>query len=419
MCASGSCASTCSTDTDCSSGFYCGSSSKCVVRKAAGAACLGNSECTSGSCASGVCCDVACNGECEACNLPGSIGTCKAKSAGASCGLAGCVGGYTVATSSCDGTSHSCPLGAITPCPNGTKCLDKVSCKATCAADADCLVGACDTTTGKCVSAWDGGVDVGPDTTTTDTEVPDTTTDTSVTDTSTEDSTMTGDTGTDLGVAVVPDPPFKGDTQISGDFQRCTKGSECPTGHCVEGVCCDTACNDRCHSCALLTSPGKCTLEPVGVDLKSECGPALSCLGTCGPAGECIGSGSGTMCARNRCTGPSRGAGPAYCASPGATCNTDEAVPFDCAPYICEPAFGACRSNCASSADCAQGNVCDIASKTCVVAAPSGSTGDDGGGGGCALSSRKPSLSTGGWALLALAIGALRRRKARVTSIGH
>src|SRR5262249_33796332 len=148
--------------------------------------------------------------------------------------------------------------------------------------------------TGADATAPDAAPDATPDTATADTSVDDTT----VADTTVPDTT-TGETATDIGIAEVSSPPFQGVTSITGDFQRCTKGSECPTGHCVEGVCCDTPCTDRCHSCALLTSPGKCTLEPVGVDLKSECGPALSCLGTCGDKGECIGSGAGTMCARN------------------------------------------------------------------------------------------------------------------------
>jgi MYXO-CTERM domain-containing protein len=179
-------------------------------------------------------------------------------------------------------------------------------------------------------------------------------------------------------------------------------------------VCCNSACGQRCFSCALLNTPGQCTQEPTGVDLKSECGPALSCLGTCGPDAQCIGAGTGTMCARNRCTGPSTGAGPAYCSAPGAKCNTDEAVPFDCSPFVCEPAFGACRTQCTSSNDCAQGFVCDTPTKTCVAAPPPpAETSED----GCAVSS--PGASRGGLAVagVLIAIGvAMRRRRALMQS---
>jgi hypothetical protein len=305
--------------------------------------------------------------------------------------------------SACDGTASTCPLGAITPCSNGLKCLDKSTCRSTCTVDSDCVSGSCDTGTGKCVAAWDGGLpDTGadtfvPDTAAADTFVPDTTVaDTFVSDTAVADTfvpdTFVPDTAlADVGEDTRPiadvggAPPFQGQTTIEGDFTRCAKNADCPSGFCVEGVCCDSACGDRCHSCALLTSPGKCTLEPIGVDLKSECGPALSCLGTCGGTGECIGAGAGTLCARNRCVSATTGVGAAYCASPGGQCNVDDVMPFDCGAYICEPAFGACRTTCTRSDDCAQGYACDIPNRTCVaVLTPAAETGGDGGG-GCAM----------------------------------
>jgi hypothetical protein len=210
------------------------------------------------------------------------------------------------------------------------------------------------------------------------------------------------DAGADLGIADAPKVDL-GDKPSVGDFQRCIKGSDCATGFCVDGVCCDSACTDRCHSCALLASPGKCTLEPVGVDLRNECGPAAQCLGTCGPGGQCIGSGDGTMCARNRCVGPSKGVGPAYCPSPGGKCGTDDVVPFDCAPYVCEPAFGACLTGCKSSEDCANGFVCDVGSKTCVApAAPEE-------GGGCVMGRRSSGVSL---LFVAALIAFARRRRA-------
>jgi hypothetical protein len=44
--------------------------------KANGAACAANGECALGFCTDGVCCESACDGVCEQCNLPGSPGTC-------------------------------------------------------------------------------------------------------------------------------------------------------------------------------------------------------------------------------------------------------------------------------------------------------------------------------------------------------
>jgi hypothetical protein len=195
---------------------------------------------------------------------------------------------------------------------------------------------------------------------------------------------------------------------IIGDFKSCARASDCASGHCVDGVCCDTACADRCHSCALPGSPGTCTAEPVGVDLRRECGGGLQCSGTCGPGGACIGSGAGVQCAPSRCVSSSTGVGPAQCTAVGAACPTDLAVPFDCGGYACEPALGACRTGCASSDECANGYTCDVAAKSCVASAaqpPSSS-------GGCVASG----AARGGSAIAALGLGValallLRRRR--------
>jgi hypothetical protein len=205
---------------------------------------------------------------------------------------------------------------------------------APCAVDAECA-------SGKCVSnACDGGSDALPP----------------------------SDGGFDAQPAT--SPPV-----TPGAFQRCTKDADCSTGHCSEGVCCDTACKETCKSCALPSAPGKCTAEPIGVDLKGECGAALSCTGTCGPEQKCIGAGPGAQCAKSHCTSANAGVGPATCISQGAACPTEQAVPFDCGAYACEPAFGACLSSCSSSTDCAGGYLCDTGSKTCMAPAPAEDSG--------------------------------------------
>ncbi len=388
-CTDGACATSCTADAQCASGHLC-IDGACVARKANGSACGTPGECQSGFCADGVCCDAACTGECESCGLAGSVGTCAPRPATHACGLAGCVGAATVTRGTCSGVDATCTQGTVTVCPGALECADATSCKTSCSTGDDCVTGACDAATGQCVTSWDGGVpdsgaEAGPD----------------------------GGVGEDATpIADAPAPSIPATPVVSG-FQRCSTGSDCATGFCVEGVCCDSPCQETCHSCALLTSPGKCTPEPTGVDLKNECGPANSCLGTCGPGAKCIGAGAGTMCGRNRCTGPTQGIGPAYCAGPGATCPVDDVVPFECGAYICEPAFGACRSDCSSSADCANGYVCDVPSKTCVAAAtPSEDT-------GCSVpapgGSAPARTGAGLLARLVAAAGVARARRASTT----
>ncbi|MBK7395953.1 MAG: hypothetical protein IPJ34_06510 [Myxococcales bacterium] len=400
VCSLGACSSTCTDSTQCATGFFCVGGT-CTNKKNPGEGCGSGAECKSGFCAAGVCCDRACTAECESCGLAGALGTCKFRPTTDSCGLSGCLGSTLVARGTCSGTDATCKPGTATACPDGLKCAGAALCKTTCTGDADCAVGVCDTGTGKCVPSLDAGVDTGTETG--DGAIADTA-DTSPVDSGATDSgaDAPSDTWTTADGAA---PTLPSKPEVS-EFIRCTKSSECATGHCVDGVCCDTACKERCHSCALLSNPGKCTVEPVGVDLRNECGPSNTCLGTCGGAGECVGSGKGTMCGRNRCTGPATGVGPAYCAGPGASCPGDEAVPFDCSPFVCEPAFGACRNSCATSADCANGFACDTTSRLC-VAATTPPVED----GGCAVPAGRSSAQGGVVvALLALA-GLLRRRR--------
>ncbi|MFH1402966.1 MAG: GLUG motif-containing protein [Candidatus Altiarchaeota archaeon] len=52
----------------------------------------------------------------------------------------------------------------------------------------------------------------------------------------------------------------------------CGDGSECDSGNCVDGVCCDTACAGACKDCDVAGSEGTCTNIPDGQDPEGECG---------------------------------------------------------------------------------------------------------------------------------------------------
>jgi len=442
-CSGGACLTACTTDAQCLTGNRCNTSTgACVPTLNNGQACARSTECTSGFCVDGYCCNTACDTACRTCAKTTALGTCSLVAAGATdprslcvgecasgCGTTGCtykasttpcgqscVGNMLTSGGRCSGTSEACSGATTLPCAGGLVCADGKTCKTTCVTGADCVSGYCEA--GACASGPpDTGapeeptIEAGADAM--DTSVEDTTVaDTSVADTSVADSevvdTFVADTATSPPdvIAESPAPKLDPTPKLPVTVQTCSKGSDCPTGFCVEGVCCDSACNDRCHSCALLATAGRCTLEPVGVDLKQECGPAFTCLGTCDGAGQCIGAGTGTMCARNRCTGPSTGIGPAYCSGPGAKCAPDEGVAFKCSPYTCAPAFGACLQACATSNDCANGFTCDVTTKTCVAIAPA-EGGDDG---GCGFGARRGHASYGVALLLAaLAIAARRR----------
>ncbi len=133
-----------------------------------GAACTVGGDCKSTVCADGVCCDRACDGQCEACgtgtcsyitgqpsppkalcNGSGACsGTCDGTSADCSYPTTGTICGAT-----CDGTcdgNGNCNSTSGGSCPNGFSC-GTTGCKTTCASSMDCQTNfACDTGTGQC-----------------------------------------------------------------------------------------------------------------------------------------------------------------------------------------------------------------------------------------------------------------------------
>jgi hypothetical protein len=105
------------TDVDCG-GASC-------PRCAQGWACTVESDCASGRCVDGVCCATTCS-TCEACDLPGSVGTCQPVVAGTTTAV--CTAGKA-----CDGAGH-CKLGVGKTCASssdcaGTTCVDNVCCQ--------------------------------------------------------------------------------------------------------------------------------------------------------------------------------------------------------------------------------------------------------------------------------------------------
>ncbi len=116
-----------------------------------GQACSQDADCESGSCADGVCCATACNGECEACNVPGQVGTCTPHAAGTDpegeCATPACYDGMQESFA-CNGAS-SCEV-TIVQC--GNYACGENACNTDCQSDADCADGAyC--SAGSCVSA--------------------------------------------------------------------------------------------------------------------------------------------------------------------------------------------------------------------------------------------------------------------------
>ena len=73
-CSGARCLTECSSDSRCASGFFC--VDDICQKKPIGEDCDESSECRSGFCAQGRCCNEACNSPCRSCDLEGSGGTC-------------------------------------------------------------------------------------------------------------------------------------------------------------------------------------------------------------------------------------------------------------------------------------------------------------------------------------------------------
>jgi hypothetical protein len=250
----------------------------------------------------------------------------------------------------------------------------------------------------------------------------------------------------------------------------CGKGTECGSGFCVDGFCCDTACTDVCASCGNATSKGHCGPvvpgAPVGsrscggaeAGASNECGAAcdgsdqtachlagatVKCTnktcsgstfttdGTCDGKGGCNAAPNkcpgylvcdattqackttcatdadcvaGSKCASGKCSTPL----PSMCSADGsATVTGSTSTPCNTG-YLCDNGTGYCRISCTATSDCAPGYACDTTSGHCNAAS-------NGSSGGCSVGVPASSTATGavGFALALAGLIARRRRTAR------
>lgn len=371
-------------------------------------ACIAGSDCLSGFCSDGVCCNEACAaGPCDACSVAAGgqeSGICSILNGkmcndgdgctvGETCQMGVCGGGKAIAcdaapvckTAACDPATGKCVLSNE---PDGMPCSDNNSCSEQdmCAGgqckgtERKCLAfdlcheaGACDPKNGQCSDPEKA-----------DCELPE----------------------------VVPPKP----TVPEGAVQ-CASAEDCPSGFCQEGVCCDSECKTPCHSCLIEGSIGTCTPVPFGQDPLHHCGRPEDCMKTCSGTGDgkCVDAAAGTVCAPGQCFPDGiHGAIAGTCEALGEECPRGERVPFNCSPYRCNPTFGACNTSCSKILDCAEPYVCSPEGQC--VAAPAISSGyasscsaarpGSGGGGGGGSS------FAGGLALLVAALsGAARARR--------
>ena len=310
------CPLSCASDANCIATSYCSATGACRPRRHQGESCTGASQCTSGNCVDGVCCDTACGGACDTCGG----GTCHLRSDGAD-GVPSCT------PYRCDGTSSSCAshcvansdCAASNTCVNGA-CVAGLGLGAACISGSQCGTGNC--VDGVCCSSSCGSACAS--------------------------CNQQGAVGT-----CTPHPAGSDPENGCGAYTcdgagacrtscaqgcgteckaasswcnagacvaklgsgACANGCECASGFCADGVCCDTACTGACVSCALGGSTGTCTPRPAGTDPENGCGNAScdgagACQTSCAPPGSCPAAcGANGFCTTGGVCGPTLLAG--------------------------------------------------------------------------------------------------------------
>jgi hypothetical protein len=243
----------------------CTSNDQCVAGKTClggscgkfgpGQTCTMNSECDSAFCVDGVCCESACAGACQSCSNPATRGKCVPTAAGVA--DSGCA---VQAASTC-GTNGKCDgKGACAKYDNNTTCRG-AKCDAagnTGTMAAKCNNGTCPASTTRSCTPFKGC----------------------------NGNNCLGTCGSDTQCAggTVCNAGSCGKRENGG---KCGKGGDCSSGNCVEGVCCNTACNGICKSCAIPGMQGTCTNVAAGApDPNGKCNDD-SCKNLCDGKGAC------------------------------------------------------------------------------------------------------------------------------------
>lgn len=166
--------------------------------------------------------------------------------------------------------------------------------------------------------------------------------------------------------------------------QACGASADCPTGFCVDGVCCDTACDQACQACTQAArgsadgKDGVCGPVVKGLDPADDC--AAMPASSCGNTGVCDGNGAcglflaGTVCEPAACSGAmGTVALPASVCDGAGTCVDGMGV--ECAPYACVATT--CTKGCKGPPDCAPSAFCDGVSGACKPKLPDGAAATD------------------------------------------
>ena len=152
-----------------------------------------------------------------------------------------------------------------------------------------------------------------------------------------------------------------------GVGNACGCDADCISGHCVDGVCCSTACSGGCATCAAAGSAGTCVMRPAGAPPRTAATCPADSPVSCGLDGLCDGGGGcrkylGNTCINGTCSGDAVVG--AFACDGNGQCKPGVSLML-CIPYTCNPATGSCYQSCDSAAMCQSGGSCDFATESC------------------------------------------------------
>lgn len=293
--------------------------------------CASDAMCASSFCSvDGVCCDSKCDGACQACNLPGTAGTCT-----------------NVAAGNMPAPNHPmCGPDAKSTCMRDGLCDGRGACALW--QNVVCKAGSCDPLTNKATgdSKCDGaGNCVTPNAIVCDPFLCD----------SQNLACQSTCTGTGSGQCKPPATCTGGSCGTKANGSTCTSGPQCTSGNCIDGVCCDTTCTGKCQACDLPATLGACSPvtsgQPHGT--RGNCaGFGTSCSGVCasGNTASCSFPGNqlpNVTCVNQSCLNSTTQIDAAQCNGAGA-CNSP--TQMSCGNYVC--AGNACLTSCTTDANC-------------------------------------------------------------------
>src|SRR5262249_16701230 len=138
----------------------------------------------------------------------------------------------------------------------------------------------------------------------------------------------------------------------------CGADSQCQNGRCVDGFCCDLACDGQCEACDVPGKEGTCSILMSGLPHggRAACSGAGACAAACtGDADACGFPGSGTACGTASCNNGRAQAAP-ICNGAGTCLPPTET---NCGAYACSGE--SCGTSCEDDMGCASGYTCSAA----------------------------------------------------------